>query len=257
MRVSPLLLCVLAVVARAEAPAGMVLVPAGEFTMGANRGDADERPAHVVVLDAYYIGKHEVTNAEYMAFWTEASSHTPVAYDPDAGWAETAAATPDHPVVGVTWEDAMAYAEWRDMRLPTEAEWEKAARGVDERLYPWGNTMPDADARSIRLANIQPQSDPADGAVAAVGSYPSDVSPYGVFDTAGNVSEWVADTYSATYYHHSLGRNPAGAQHGSWRVVRGGSWAADRDEALAVNRRGQHPRAAASFIGFRIVKDAE
>ena len=257
MRAWAPLLCVLAVVARAEAPAGMVLVPAGEFTMGANRGDADERPAHVVALDAYYMGRHEVTNAEYMAFCSEAGSHIPIAYEADVGWAEIAAAMPDHPVVGVTWEDAMAYAEWRGMRLPTEAEWEKAARGVDERLYPWGNTVPDADARSTRLANIRFPSDHADAAVAAVGSYPSDVSPYGVYDTAGNVSEWVADTYSATYYHHSPERNPVGAQHGSWRVVRGGSWAADRDEALTVNRRGQHPDTAASFIGFRVAKDAE
>lgn len=256
MKAACLLLC-LGATAYAQAPEGMIRVPAGEFMMGMDAGDGDERPAHLVDLKAYYIGRHEVTNAEYARCLDAVGRTVPVVYDPDTTWPDLVGEAPNHPVVGVTWEDAVAYAEWRGARLPTEAEWEKAARGTDGRLYPWGNATPDSRDAEPRLCNLWSSRDTKDGHVGRVASHLADISPYGARDMGGNVSEWVSDRYSETYYHHSPTQNPPGAEHGSWRVVRGGSWATDSDEALTVNRRGQYPRSAASFIGFRLAKDAE
>ena len=129
-----------------SAPSDMTYIPSGEFIMGNDEGTPTERPAHRVYLDAYYIARHEVTNAEYYAFWIAGggaeSSHTPISYGKRAGignWPQIARTKPDYPIVGVSWADAVSYAKWADKRLPTEAEWEKAARGNDGRLWPWGN----------------------------------------------------------------------------------------------------------------------
>jgi formylglycine-generating enzyme required for sulfatase activity len=174
----------------------MILVPAGTFTMGGANRAADERPIHKVYLDAYYIGKYEVTNAEYYEFWRslqdnnsktlqEVMQHTPenFTYLPHIGdWPGRATQYPNHPVVGVSWHDAKTYAEWKGMRLPTEAEWEKAARGYTNRTWPWGNDIQP-------YANTADKNDGYENRIAPVGSFPKGKSYYGAWiwqETYGN-----------------------------------------------------------------------
>ena len=242
----------------ASAEPDLCLIPAGTFTMGSDDDLPNEAPAHKVYLDAYYIGKTEVTNAEYYPFWLESggtdSEHTPISYEGEFGtWPEIAKTKPNYPVVGVSWDAATAYAAWRGMRLPTEAEWEKAARGTTARRWPWGNTFAQRIKDATLHANIWKQS----GAhLKPVGTYPTGISPYGAHDMAGNVWEWVADWYSENFYRHSPDRNPKGPTVGSRRVVRGGSWLNPETFARCSTRFGQHPPIGTSFIGFRLAKDA-
>ena len=243
----------------------LILIPAGTFTMGSERRAADEKPMHKVYLDAYYIGKYEVTNAEYYAFWVSDASrrHTPenFAHLPDIGeWPARAKQFPNHPIVGVSWHDAKAYAEWRGMRLPTEAEWEKAARGYTDRTWPWGNAMEP-------YANTSAVDDGYDNQLAPVGSFPRGKSYYGALDMAGNVWEWTADWYSDVYYWRSLQannnasrsakRNPPGPDVGSWRVIRGGSYIDALPRCSTTFRFYLYPRLKTSFVGFRLAKTAE
>ncbi len=240
------------------AESDLCLVPAGTFIMGSDDDLPNEAPAHKVYLDAYYIGKTEVTNAEYYLFWLESggasSEHTPISYEGAFGtWPEIAETKPNYPVIGVSWDAATAYAAWRGMRLPTEAEWEKAARGTTARRWPWGNTFTQRIKGMTVHANVWKQS----GAhLKPVGTYPTGVSPYGAHDMAGNVWEWVADWYSENFYYHSRDRNPKGPAVGSRRVVKGGSWLNPEMIARCSVRFGQHPPIGTSFIGFRLVKDA-
>ncbi|MBI1926463.1 formylglycine-generating enzyme family protein [Candidatus Poribacteria bacterium] len=244
-------------------PPGMIRIPAGEFIMGSDQGEPDERPAHRVFLKSYFIAPFEVTNAQYYRFWLadggEKSTHTPDSYGDEfniGDWPEIADTKPNHPVVGVSWSDAVAYAKWVGKRLPTEAEWEKAARGAKGFLWPWGNAF-DLPIKGTRIhANIWNSEAPAANTLAPVGSYPTGASPYGVMDMAGNVWEWVADRYDESYYYRSPRENPQGPTHGSWRVVRGGSWANDAYAALSINRFSSYPEQGTSFIGFRLAKDA-
>ena len=243
--------CVLAV-------SDLCLIPAGIFTMGSDKELPNEAPAHTIYLDAYYIGKTEVTNAEYYQFWLEnggaGSEHTPISYGDALGtWPDLAKSKPDHPVVGVSWRSAAAYAAWRGMRLPTEAEWEKAARGTNGQLWPWGNTFRQRIKGKTNHANVWKQSG---GHLQPVASYPTGESPYGAQDMAGNVWEWVADWYAETFYHHSPDRNPKGPVVGSRRVVKGGSWLNGEKLARCSTRIGQYPEIGTSFIGFRLAKDA-
>ena len=242
----------------------LILIPAGTFTMGSERRAADEKPMHKVYLDAYYIGKYEVTNAEYYAFWVSDASrrHTPenFAHLPDIGeWPARAKQFPNHPIVGVSWHDAKAYAEWRRMRLPTEAEWEKAARGYTDRTWPWGNAMEP-------YANTSAGEDGYENQLAPVGSFPKGKSYYGALDMAGNVWEWTADWYSDVYYWRSLQannasrsakRNPPGPDVGSWRVIRGGSYIDALPRCSTTFRFYLYPRLKTSFVGFRLAKTAE
>ncbi len=237
----------------------LCLIPAGTFIMGSDTDLPNEAPMHEIYLDAYYIGKTEVTNAEYYRFWLETggagSEHTPISYGGAFGtWPEIAKTKPEHPVTGVSWHSAGAYAAWRGMRLPTEAEWEKAARGTDARRWPWGNTFKQRIKNTNTHANVWNQS----GAhLQPVASYATGVSPYGAQDMAGNVWEWVADWYSETFYHHTPDRNPKGPTVGSRRVVRGGSWLNAEMLARCSTRIGQYPEIGTSFIGFRLAKDAD
>jgi formylglycine-generating enzyme required for sulfatase activity len=242
----------------------MILVPAGTFTMGSANRAADERPIHKVYLDAYYIGKYEVTNAEYYEFWRslqdnnsktlqEVMQHTPenFTYLPHIGnWPERATQYPNHPVVGVSWHDAKTYAEWKGMRLPTEAEWEKAARGYTNRTWPWGNDIQP-------YANTADKNDGYENRIAPVGSFPKGKSYYGAMDMAGNVWEWTADWYSDVYYFHSPRQNPTGATIGSWRVIRGGSWVDTLARCNTTFRFYFFPTLKTSFVGFRLAKSAE
>ena len=242
----------------------MILIPAGEFMMGSENRGPDERPVHKVYLDAYYIGKYEVTNEEYYKFWKATGEHTPESFSDKQGrvdlqsstfggigtWPKRALKFPRHPVVGVSWHNAVAYAEWVGMRLPTEAEWEKAVRGRTDRLWPWGNSL-----RSN--ANTWNGKDGYDNSIAPVGSYPNGKSYYGIMDMAGNVWEWTSDWYSDTYYIHSPKRNPMGADTGSWRVIRGGAWTDDINRCTTTFRFYFYPSLKTSFIGFRLVRTAE
>jgi formylglycine-generating enzyme required for sulfatase activity len=208
----------------------MVYVPAGTFTMG-SRFNYKE-PAHEVYLDAFWIDQTEVTNARYRLCVDEGVCLWPSHSDSEIR--EKYYDNPefdDYPVAGVTWFEAQTHCEWANKRLPTEAEWEKAARGTDERLYPWGD---DIDCSRLNCCQCV-------GDATRVGSHPSGASPYGCLDMAGNVHEWVADWLDRDYYGRSPRENPQGPDSGTYRVVRGGSWWQVDFFALTVHRDGARP----------------
>lgn len=193
----------------------MLLIPAGEFTMGSDSGDDNEKPIHQVYLNAYYMDKYEVTNGSYRECVSEGGCYPPSEINSKThlnyyGKSQFS----NYPIVYIDWYSANRYCEWREARLPTEAEWEKAARGIDGRTYPWGEGLTCGNANY----------DGCVGDTVAVGSYESGKSPYGIYDMAGNVAEWVADWFSDTFYQHTPFENPLGPIDGSDRVVRGGSW---------------------------------
>jgi formylglycine-generating enzyme required for sulfatase activity len=200
-------------------PVPMVTIPAGEFLMGNPEGNgrADEWPQRSVYLDAFAIDQVEVTNERYMAFIT-ATGHRNPPNPYGTGPLTSIKGIERLPVVQVTWYDAKAYCSWAKKRLPTEAEWEKAARGTDGRRFPWGN-----DAPTPNRANYDREwSD--EKTLVPVGSLPEGDSPYGVKDMAGNAREWVSDWYDPEYYKHAPARNPRGPEKGVVRSIRGGSW---------------------------------
>jgi formylglycine-generating enzyme required for sulfatase activity len=226
--------------ARAEDGAEMVLVPAGEFTMGSNEY-VDEKPPHRVHLDAFHIDKYETTNALYERFMRATNRAAP------GLWSNASFNIPSQPVVGMSWNDADAYCRWAGKRLPTEAEWEKAARGTDGRKYPWGEQW---DASRVNSTESKL------GKTAPVGSYASGVSPYGVHDMAGNAWEWVADWYNKDYYQRSPDRNPKGPDSGERRVLRGGSWNDDPINLRASFRFNLTPGYRSFNIGCRCARGA-
>jgi formylglycine-generating enzyme required for sulfatase activity/serine/threonine protein kinase len=198
----------------------MVFVPRGAFLRGSTDEDsqaaADEKPQRWIYLDDFWIDRTEITNGMYARCVQRGGCQAPdktisktrLVYFGDSRYA-------DYPVIYVSWEDARAYCRWAGRRLPTEAEWEKAARGADGRAYPWGNDRPNAS-----LVNYNNQI----GDTVPVGSYAQGASPYGALDMAGNVAEWVADWYSQDYYAVAPADNPTGPSSGEYRVLRGGSW---------------------------------
>lgn len=228
--------------------AKMLYIPAGEFTMGTDEGGPDfsnARPSHKVFLDSYYIYKNDVTVAEYKKFCT-ATGHPMPRTAPPWGWDKV-----DYPMVNVTWDDASAYATWAGASLPTEAQWEKAARGTDGRNYPWGNDWDPSKCRcSAKTAGDA-------GSPSPVGSYPSGASPYGVMDMAGNVWQWCSDRYDAGYYKVSPFRNPTGPSSGTFRVLRGGSWFVSNEDDFRCAIRDDtyyfDPVFANDNVGFRCV----
>jgi len=215
----------------------LVYVPAGSFMMGSEDGNSDEKPVHEVYLDAYWIDRTEVTNAMFERF-VEATGH-----DARPGWRITASGKADHPVRYVNWFDADAYCRWAGRSLPTEAQWEKAARGTDGRKYPWGNQEPDESRCNFELNE--------DGTT-PVGKYsPKGDSPYGVADMAGNVWEWVADWYDEGYYRSAPGENPPGPGSGTGRVLRGGSWGNVAGSVRSSFRGSDLPDVRSGSNGFR------
>ena len=226
---------------------GRILIPEGEFEMGSDSGNADERPAHTVHLDAYWLDQTEVTNSQYHACVNKGGCTQPRITSShniqDYFWQFT---YNDHPVINVTWDQAAQYCEWVGGHLPTEAEWEKAARGTDGRTYPWGNSPPNKDTLNYNSYV---------GDTARVGSYPSGASPYGVLDMAGNVDEWVADWYIRGYYEISEEKNPQGPDNGSRRVLRGGSWSDEAGQVRTTYRLDYSPDSAYDGTGFRCAYD--
>ena len=223
-----------------------ILVPAGNFTMGSESGGQDEKPVHKVYLDEYYIDKYEISNSQY-----EKCVKAGVCKPPRKSRSYTRndyyglLSYADYPVIYVSWFDAEDYCAWAGGRLPTEAEWEKAARGdKDLRNYPWGE--------SISTDNANYGSSMGD--TTKVGSYPDGASPYGIMDMAGNVSEWVADMYGSDYYEsQSVWNNPTGSTTTSFRVLRGGAWN-DLMGRLRVSYRSFSYSDGAIFnVGFRCV----
>jgi formylglycine-generating enzyme required for sulfatase activity len=236
---------------KAVLEAGPVVVPAGEFLMGSTDADGmastDEKPQHKVYLDAFLIDRTEVTNAMYAKCEQAGACQAPRA--------TSSAKQPsyygnpkydNYPVINVTWNDAQAYCAWAGGRLPTEAEWEKAARGTDGRTYPWGDEPPDP-----QKANY---SDSKVGDTTPVGVYPPGASPYGALDMAGNVWEWTADWYGDATYASSSAKNPTGPSSGDTRVLRGGSWGDGEDGARAANRFRRYPVNWNDDNGFRCAR---
>lgn len=223
----------------------MMYIPAGSFSMGSNIRD-DESPIHAVYLDAYYIDKFEVTNASYEKCVEAGECKPPVPSNSNSRFAYYSNPEFDeYPVVYVSWEMAKTYCEWRGDRLPTEAEWEKAARGEDGRTFPWG------DGYNCDRANIIFNDTYCNGDTSKVGIYLQGVSPYGTYDMAGNAWEWVSDWYDGEYYMKSPSFNPLGPETGSAKVFRGGSWS-DRADAIMTTRRNySDPTSIFNNVGFR------
>ncbi len=233
--------------------APMVVIPAGSFTMGSNEGLPAERPEHVVTLDTYAIDRYEVSLRLYRKFLQEAQRDAPPTWDDEA--AETVG---DRPAVGVSWADASAYCTWAGKRLPTEAEWEKGARGTDGRRYPWGHMQPFVDianynrgvwvSEAVTLVNV---AGGVEGMSVRHGLKEGGRSPYGLHHMAGNAAEWVADWYDREYYAKSPDKNPTGPAKGEKKVIRGGSWS-DLPVALRSSARvSAEPDFQDRGIGFR------
>ena len=224
--------------------AEMVYVPSGRFTMGSDSGDPDESPAHTVYLDGFWIDRTEVTNAAFQKCVAAGACSQPISASNTRDSYYNNPAFADHPVIYMNHYDAEGYCRWVGKRLPTEAEWEKAARGTDDRRWPWGNTF---DPGKLALG-------PGDD-TAPVGSNPAGASPYGVLDMAGNVLEWVADWYAPDYYARSPERDPQGPAPGVDNVLRGGRWW-DAEYDLRTTKRwhlGSNTRTA--YLGFRCARD--
>jgi formylglycine-generating enzyme required for sulfatase activity len=257
----------------------LVRVPEGDFVMGSDKAKDplaadDEQPQHTVFLSEYAIGKFEVTVAQFAAFAQASNYQTTAEKEGSAfvwngtNWADTKGANwqhprgpnsdvsqkQNHPVTCVSWDDASAFCLWasqqtgKDVRLPTEAQWEKAARGTDARLYPWGNEAPDA-ARSNFNLNVKDTT--------PVGQYsPNGDSPYGCADMAGNLWEWCVDWYDENAYKNLPSgqiKDPVGPANGTYRVVRGGSWGGNVDWVRCATRLWNHPLNRSVDQGFRVV----
>lgn len=249
--------------------ATMVLIPAGEFMMGASQGESPfgfwgaEAPRHRVFLDTFFMYKTEVTNQMYALCVAARACPKPeqtstdryTNYYTDPYYA-------NYPVVNVTWTAAQSYCVWAKGRLPTEAEWEKAARGDDQRMLPWGNVPPGnnrANYCDVNCADNQyydPSKDDGYSETSPVGNYPEGASYYGLLDMAGNVWEWTHDWFNAGYYQSSPERNPPGPAGGTTRVARGGSWYNPIDGLQTVARNYFQPIRAYSTLGFRCAVDS-
>ncbi len=241
-------------------PGEMVLVPAGTFQMGcdlAHNGDYiclfNEEPLHTVYLDAYSIDKYEVTNAQYNTCVVAGACDPPV----NDYWSSLVQNAPDYAVYHVTWDNAYDYCAWAGKRLPTEAEWEKAARGAaDTRAYSWGDAAPNCTLANFRIEEWE-WGAYCIGYATWVGRYPTGASPYGALDMTGNVWEWVNDWYQSDYYNVSPPSNPLGPSIGTERMVRGGGWDAVAFYIrLATRALRLPPEAHLNYVGFRCARTA-
>jgi formylglycine-generating enzyme required for sulfatase activity len=233
-----------------DEPNEMILIPAGEFIMGTDNRLPDEGPQHRVTLPAFYIDKYEVTNLQYKKFNDETRGRSPRHWR-NRTFPEGKA---DHPVVYVTWEDANAYCQWAGKRLPSDEEWEKAARGTDGRDFPWGDTFDTAKANSpVRWQEIG-----AFGDTTPVGAFEAGVSPYGVYDMSGNVWEWTASWYKA----YPGNTTPSESYGERYKTLKGGSWFDCSFykcgiSAPVFNRAFFARKVKNDSFGFRCAKDAD
>jgi len=231
-------------------PVEMVIIPAGPFIRGSAPGEGrlDEQPRRKIYLNAFAIDKYEVSNAHYMKFLDETLHKPPLNVFAERPLKEEEGIA-DLPVVQVTWHDAVDYCFWAGKRLPTEAEWEKAARGTDGRLFPWGDESPTA-----QRANFERDWEGKKTFVEVTG-LPEGQSSFGLFNLSGNVREWVQDWYDAEYYSNSPDKNPKGPENGILKVLRGGSWRSF-DTDLRATSRGKGGFALKTHgIGFRCARD--
>ncbi len=224
--------------------APMVLVPAGEFTMGSDEGDDDEQPVHRVVLDSFYLDTFEVTNGRFAKFVAAIQSEPPWGFADQ----ETPVVDAERPVRWVNWLEATGYCLWAGKRLPTEAEWEKAARGPEGRVYPWGNEPPTPAQAVFGLKE-------GDETVAPIGNREQGRSPYGVHDLAGNLYEWVSDWYDDAFYASPPLRNPRGPVAGTTKVQRGGSYINQPYRLRSAFRTKGDPTEHDPHVGFRCAQD--
>jgi formylglycine-generating enzyme required for sulfatase activity len=243
----------------------LVYIPAGEFEMGSEEGDSDESPVHTVYLDAYWMDQTEVTNAMYAAFlndqgnqrgggtfWLDVYGSEVMIEEIDGVWQSTGEYNGFRPVNEVTWYGAQAYCAWAGRRLPTEAEWEKAARGgLVGVKYPWGDNDPTCTAG--RQNGAQYYGCP--GRIAQVMKF--EANGFGLYDMAGNLWEWVNDWYAPDYYEGSPDSNPQGPPNGSRRVVRGGSYTDSEEYLGVVLREGTPPNQSWNDQGFRCAQSVE
>ncbi|HUJ80203.1 MAG TPA: formylglycine-generating enzyme family protein [Nitrospiria bacterium] len=227
----------------------MVYIPPGSFMLGNAHGQNSEKPVRQIVLSGYWIDKYEAPMAQYYAFIAATGHREPrlAGYLALASVDLSTLMAPNKPAVGVSWEDARAYCEWKGKRLPTEAEWEKAAKGQGQRQWPWG------DAPNAMLANLDGGEDQFQG-TAPVDGFPAGQSPYGLFNMTGNAMEWVNDWYDEQYYKFMPPSNPPGPSIGDEKVVRGGSWHDSLRYAHTYSRFKMFPEYRDATIGFRCAR---
>jgi formylglycine-generating enzyme len=264
----------------AENYSDMALIPKGNFYMGSSFQETtqyynsckkldkacklwwfrDERPRHTVYLKEYWIDRYETTNADYMGFVLATGARSALDNSCETKGCKDGnlwdgisfpKAISKQPVIQVSWHDAEAYCRWRGKRLPTEAEWEKAARGPSGKLYPWGNELVSSDHAVYKkkwqgVRTLSP-----------VGTHPKGDSTYGIHDMTGNVWEWVSDWYQLDYYRNSPLRNPQGSLDGKYKIVRGGSWINNPDTLHSAFRRWSFPEVRFNDTGFRCAKDSQ
>ncbi len=232
----------------------MVYIPPGGFQMGSDNRNNNEKSLHSVYLDGYWIGKYEVTFDQYDQYCEDVG----IAKPDDEGWGRAR-----YPVINISWLDAMAFCRWlskktdNNFMLPTEAQWEKAARGTDGRLYPWGNSLPSDDKANFEKgnANFVKRAKQAESRLiytTPIGSHPKGSSPYGVLDMAGNVYEWCLDWYSSANSYSSIKMNPRGPKKGDYRVLRGGSWFGGSQCLKTTFRTSAKSSSRYFHIGFRL-----
>ena len=232
-----------------DVPEGMVYVPDGYFVMGSDDSLAkEEKPAHQVYLKGFFIDRYEVSNRDYEVFLQE-TGRPPPKY-----WYDERFNDPDQPVVGVSWKDATAYAKWANKRLPTEAEWEKAARGKEGFTWPWGN-----DRKKFYLSiylNIHGIADNFEY-TSPIDRFILGRSPYNAYNMAGNVWEWCQDWFDTHYYKYSPEINPQGPRSGIYKVLRGGSWVNKIYNVSTTKRVRNYPDAKLNIYGFRCAKSID
>lgn len=221
----------------------MVMIPSGDMIMGDDEGGRDERPSRTVLLNNYWIDRTPVTNQEYKMF-VDVTGHRKPPHWTSGNYPLDQA---DHPVTNISWHDAEAYAKWVVKRLPTEAEWEKSARGTIGQTYPWGD--------AFRKDNVNSSNEV--GGTSPVKEYMGGASPYGVLDLCGNVQEWCLDWYYDDYYKTAPRDNPMGPQGGQYRVVRGGFYAENKVGVRCASRHYAPPSTMQDHIGFRCGKTPE
>jgi formylglycine-generating enzyme required for sulfatase activity len=235
-----------------QGPQDMVLFPAGEYMMGSQPGNGlkDEQPPHKVYLDAFWLDRYEVTGGDFAAYLKANPNEHPTI----TGWwdREPRPDMVDKPVIGLTWQRCRNYCRWRGKRLPTEAEWERAAAGLEGRTYPWGEAPPTPERANFHKCCFIRKGE----VLHEVGSLEPGKTPEGVYDLAGNIAEWVYDWYDKTYYSSGVYKNPRGPDTGTYHVIRGGAWNSLPDYMRSSHRYGYDDAKGFYGIGCRCARSA-